>query len=111
MIVILSDAMTEGEIDSTNEIYSKLNKKMHSISRHILGDKFKAEEAVEKAFFEIIDNIEKISILPYPRREIECLMILNNAIISIQEEGKKSTYVEKTNYFNHKDATYNRKYE
>lgn len=64
--------MTDDEVDFINRIFSKMNVKMYNISFNILKNKFDAEEAVSQTFLKIIDNIEKISVLPCPQIEPYC---------------------------------------
>ncbi len=99
LIVILSDTMTDGEINLINKIYSKMNLKMYDISFNILRDKSEAEAVVEQTFFKIIDNIEEIAALSYTKIESYCLIMLKNEIMNIVKKRQKTQCVKNTDYF------------
>lgn len=69
MIGILFSLLSDDKRDFINKIFTKTSVKMYNISFNILKNKLNAEEAVAQTFLKIIDNIEKIIALPYPKIE------------------------------------------
>ena len=83
-----------------------MNVKMYNISFNILKDKFDAEEAVAQTFLKIINNIEKISVLPCPQIEPYCVIILKNETINVIRKRKRLVYVDNMDTLEHDYENY-----
>ncbi|MEY8352848.1 sigma-70 family RNA polymerase sigma factor [Lachnospiraceae bacterium 54-53] len=99
MIFILFGIISDEEKDLVNKIFLKMNVKMYNISYNVLKSNFDAEEAVAQTFLKIINNIEKISLLPSPQIEPYCVIILKNETMNIIKQRNKTVYVEDIDYF------------
>jgi len=110
LIIIFLNAITDGEKELVNKIFSKMNVKLYNISFNMLKNKFDAEDAVIQTFLNISDNIEKISNLPSPQIEPYCVVILKNESINIIRKSRKVECEENIDFLyqsSHQDEAYN----
>jgi len=104
LILILFDAMTDEEIDFTNNIFSETNVKMYNMSFNILRNRLDAEEAVAQTFLAIMDSADKIYTLSYEQIEPYCFIILKNEIVKMIRKRTQITHMKNGDYFNHRDG-------
>ena len=105
--MLLVRAITEEEKIMINKIFLKMNTKMYYIASSILKSKVDTEDAIAETFLKMIENIERISSLPYHKIEAYCITILKNEVINIIRKRKKLVGIECIEYIEHDNRFYN----
>ena len=71
------------------DIYSRYERLMFVVARDILKDPYKAEDAVNDAFINIIKNFEKIGAADSPRTKRFVVIIVRNICFNVLKKDKR----------------------
>ena len=90
MFAILLQLIDEPEDKRKFEdIYSRYERLMFVVARDILKDPYKAEDAVNDAFINIIKNFEKIGAVDSPRTKRFVVIIVRNICFNVLKKDKR----------------------
>ena len=71
------------------DLYSRYERLMFVVARDILKDPYKAEDAVNDAFINIIKNFEKIDAVDSPRTKRFLVIIVRNICFNLLKKDKR----------------------
>ena len=94
MMIFLFGILNDEQRALVERIFHEHRVHFRRISFKIVKSEEAAEDVVSTAFVKIMDNIEKISDLPWPQMTAFCVSIVKNASIDVLRQSQQRVYID-----------------